>query len=357
MADRELQALFDTASDDTIFDTSFKTQLGEPLRRGVINAFGAPLDTIFFPPPRLMLQEQALHAQAVGVLDLTAARRASGIDLGCIIGIDVLAQGTLHLDNRQGIWSWSRDSVKPGNGFVKVNLAPYSKKKYAVPIDIPDVGSTLFILDTGFVSVSGTGHLSQAVTERLEQSDQIIPLRRTRTTGLAGDKASQTALLRFPLSIGSVKLNNAIVTTNSKLNLIGMNFLSRFAAVIIDFPNREMFIEPGDEYDRPELIDRSGLRIWKPGKDATVFEVQPGSPGAASEIQSGDLITHVNNQPTENMALNKLRRLLSGPLLGTVKIKSLDLRIRRGVESFDASVPLDVWPEPPDLRPRKRLPQ
>ena len=79
---------------------------------------------------------------------------------------------------------------------------------------------------------------------------------------------------------------------------IGFGLLSRFN-VIFDYPGRRMFIEPNHRYSDPFEYSMTGMLLRKgPGGSLAVVRVYPDSPAAEAGFEVGDLVTHVDGEPT-----------------------------------------------------------
>jgi hypothetical protein len=115
---------------------------------------------------------------------------------------------------------------------------------------------------------------------------------------------------------------------------IGFGLLSRFN-VVFDYPGRRMFLEPNQSFGEPFEYNMSGMLI-RPGPAGTfaVVKVYPDSPAAGAGIEFGDLITHINDEPTAG------RKTWDVGHLFLEEGRTLDLRVTRGGEARDVSIVL-----------------
>lgn len=107
---------------------------------------------------------------------------------------------------------------------------------------------------------------------------------------------------------------------------IGYGVLHRFT-ILFDYPASRVYFEPNAQLDKPDLADRSGLRIESSKGAFNVVFVAENSPGMAAGLRAGDRIVAVNDVPAEQLKLADLRSKLKGEIGARVV-----LRLDRGDE-------------------------
>jgi len=90
---------------------------------------------------------------------------------------------------------------------------------------------------------------------------------------------------------------------------IGGGILKRFA-VIFDYPNKRMILEPNRNFAYEDNFDMAGLWLTKENDTTTVDFVIEESPAAKSGIKEGDLVVKINGQPTKDLLLRDIRKML-----------------------------------------------
>ena len=90
---------------------------------------------------------------------------------------------------------------------------------------------------------------------------------------------------------------------------IGGGILKRFT-VIFDYPNNRMILEPNRNFAYEDNFDMAGLWLTKENDTTTVDFVIEESPAAKSGIKEGDLVVKINGQPTKDLLLRDIRKML-----------------------------------------------
>ena len=123
------------------------------------------------------------------------------------------------------------------------------------------------------------------------------------------------------LEIGKLKLAEPVVsfseakggaTTSGAFDgTIGGAVLRRFK-VILDYPHRQMVLEPNAEFAGPFEADTSGLMLKAIGPDFATISVEhvfAGTPAAAAGVKQEDVIVSVNGQDAKSLGLEGMRRM------------------------------------------------
>ena len=77
------------------------------------------------------------------------------------------------------------------------------------------------------------------------------------------------------------------------VNSVGLRFLSRFV-VTFDFPEATVYLQPGEQFERPEPSATSGLTLlWKNGVPV-VERVTPQGPAERAGIHPGDKLLQID---------------------------------------------------------------
>jgi PDZ domain len=92
---------------------------------------------------------------------------------------------------------------------------------------------------------------------------------------------------------------------------IGGGMLRRFT-VVLDYPHKEMILEPNVHFAEEEEEDKSGISVVAKGNQLKTFEivqVLPGTPAAEAGIQKGDVIAGVDHDAAADLTLADIRDL------------------------------------------------
>jgi hypothetical protein len=104
---------------------------------------------------------------------------------------------------------------------------------------------------------------------------------------------------------------SGIQAQNDFAGIIGAEVLRRFA-VVLDYPQRRMFLQPNAHFDEPYDFDMSGLYITAEGKDFRTFRVYKvvlGSPADGAGLREGDQIWAIGDQLAAKLTLEQIRQI------------------------------------------------
>jgi len=115
---------------------------------------------------------------------------------------------------------------------------------------------------------------------------------------------------------------------------IGFGLLSRFN-VVFDYNGKRMFVEPNRRFSEPFEYNMSGM-MMRPGAEGAfvVVKVYPGSPADEAGLKRGDLITHIDGEPTAG------RKTWDFSPLFLEEGRTLDLGVSSGGEARVVSIVL-----------------
>lgn len=96
---------------------------------------------------------------------------------------------------------------------------------------------------------------------------------------------------------------------------IGGAILSRFT-VILDYPRREMILEPNEKFQEPFLADTTGLVLEAQQPDFKTIDVEhvlANSPAAAAGLRPHDVLLQINGRDAGALGLEAIRSLFCKP--------------------------------------------
>jgi C-terminal processing protease CtpA/Prc len=92
---------------------------------------------------------------------------------------------------------------------------------------------------------------------------------------------------------------------------IGGEIFRRFRA-IFDYSRGQLILEKNRYFDEPYTYDASGLFLVAEGthfQSLKILRVTEGTPAADAGLQEGDVISHIDDQPTDRFTLDRIRQM------------------------------------------------
>ena len=283
--------LLDTGSSFTIFDNSFRYDLGEVTGKVTINTPRNTVNANVYNAPEAFLGEINLKSCAgVICLDMEQTGYADGKKIKGIIGMNFLRKYMLQIDfdldmlyiyeSVQGEklrWGQSCDLTFPTGGLPHI--------KGTVFFDIP----VEFLVDTGH---SGTGSLEERVFRQILSQKKAKTIEAFFVT-MAGTIKEREARIN-DLGIGDFHYRDLIFSEMDS-SILGLEFLARHG-VLFDFPNKRLYLEEARDYRKRDERDMSGLRLAKSYDKTIVYSVEVASPAEKAGLKAGDIIIMVGQK-------------------------------------------------------------
>jgi len=301
--DREYWFLLDTGSSFTIFDASFKYDLGELQGKASVKTPRNVVNAEVYTAPEAYLGALNLKSCAgVICLDVEQAGYVEGKKVSGLIGMNFLRKYMVHIDfdvdtisfiesaqGEQLRWGQCCDISYDAGGLAHIEGTVF--------LDIP----VKFMIDTGH---SSTGSLEERVFQ------QILSQKKARTIEASfitmGGVIREREARINDLSIGSLHYRDLIFSELDS-SILGLEFLARHS-VIFDFPNRRLYLEEGRDYRRRDERDMSGLRLAMVYDKTVVHSVEVGSPAEKAGLKAGDVIIKVGPKPASQYDIWVLRQ-------------------------------------------------
>ena len=342
---RELNFIFDTGASITVIEEGLKPRLG--LKKGAIGrAIGADGErrVEYFPNNRLIagtldLEKIALVSTTLKHLNFRIGRSVDGI-----LGYSLLELSPIYIDyqhKRIQVYSVSKN-WRPGQQTHEfpVRISPLKLPVVAAQLSLPN-GEKLsgeFIFDTG---ASLNVILNSPFIERNKIVQKFKKSYRFHLFGLTSGWSTNYMGRIAQFIFGPFVFKNIPVACSTAQR--GANSLPQFAGVIgnsilkrlnilLDVPNKKLYLTPNTFFNEPFLVNCSGLRLglnrWSSG--IRIYEVIPGSPAARAGLRVYDTLVFVNGNWVEISDLLRIRRMLKTPG------KRVTLGIRRimGIRNF-----------------------
>lgn len=293
--------LIDTGGSVSLVSPTLAKRYGVPVRdsltgknQGVTvrSASGetAVLDSISLK--RLELGEVVFESVPALVYDCSELSVHLGIRIDGILGFPMFREVLLTLDYPHSRVVMAR--LNSASALLPGSTLPISSESKA-PIISLKTGNQSFIalLDTG-----------SDCTLRLNPLGLGLPYAQSPRPGaivttLTGDRRQTLARLDTDLHLGDYVLSKPDVELTDELSAVGGAVLSQFSVTFDQEHNTVTFYRPDHTPLGFPPRRSSGISVSKAGAYWRIVGVIPDSPAAKAGVETGDLITRINDEPVE----------------------------------------------------------
>lgn len=301
--------LLDTGCTLSVIDARFQPYLGKSA--GTFSA-ETPLEMMnhqaIYVCPKVSIAGRSLGLANVTSLDLQMPRLISGQPCDGILGMDFFATNIVQIDfDRQTVSLFAAVPDEVRKTYVAVPLKQSSGRywvkvlaNHGQPVDLlVDIGDNSSIA------------LDSETWQKLFSGGEGNTF--TATVADVGNQTAQSKIgILDKLAVESLAYTNlhAIYIRNADDHShLGLGFFRRHT-VVFDFPDRMIYLEPGQRFAIPDKEDMSGLHLLREGENTIVYSVDENSPAAAQGIKPQDVIDSVNGQKASTLTMWAIRRLL-----------------------------------------------
>lgn len=301
---KEYSFLMDTGASRTIFDSSLKDILGEPRRIIRAGTPANPIITQTFESPEVQVGPyKLLQGSEVTCLDLSTASMAIGKQIDGVLGMDFLNQHVIQIDFDENIITFLRQnetdfSIYEQQLDIFYNSLGLPQLKGRILGDI----ETTFVIDSGY---KATGVLDSEIFDKMIKSENVKTIETIAATASGIQKSREARINQ--LFIGSYEYKSLIFSEGNMV-ILGNEFLDRHE-VIMDFPNKKMYLRKGKQFDKKDEAGMSGLALLRISTRLTVHSIFQSSPAEKAGIKTGDIIMQVEGKDEDEYSLKQLKQL------------------------------------------------
>lgn len=318
--------VFDTGASVSVFDRSLI--VGSAVDRSELQTAGGPLTVERFATPQALLGDAPLTSSPLAcAVDLEVFRRAAGLPIRGVAGMDWAAQRMVRIDFDRGeflVLDELPDDLGEAFPLAFKAGAPY------VTADVPERGAVEFLVDTGSV---GAATIDAAAFDALLGAEKLTNVVRTETVTPRG--ASQATVARLEsLRLGRFETPNLwLQRREAGPPSLGLDYWARFT-MTFDFPHGKLYLKPGRFFDKHDRRTLAGWRIRNRDGATVVLSVEPGGPAERAGLVAGDVLTKFGERTLAGLPPGALDRRLSVP--GA----TIEVRVRRGSKEFPTQLRL-----------------
>ncbi len=306
---RTLYFLVDTGFTFSAIDRQYTPWLGRNLASfQAENPLGQGCSLPVHPAPEISIAGQPCGLETITTLDLKMARLISGQPCDGILGMDFLAKNIVTLDFDHGTFSLG-DEVPPkvDASFEAVPFRPFHQH-FLVSVSVNRSKTLELMVDTGDNSSVSLNEAGWKAAFTRGQTPEM-----TATLAGAGNQvASSRIAVIEQLRVGSLdylQLHATQIKNPNDVSHLGLGFFRRHA-VVFDFPNQRMYLQPGAEFLSPDKEDMSGLHLLRTDGTTFVHSVDDHSPAFQQGIKPNDVILSINGQDARTLSLAATRKML-----------------------------------------------
>lgn len=306
LEDREMLSCVDTGSSHDCFDSQLRPLLGAPLGTVKIHAGGGLLPAWDYRSPDARFGDLAIDRKySVMCFDLSHLSEASGVRFQAVLGMATLRRHVVRIDFDEGRLEILAPIEKPpANWGEPIPLTSDDKGlRYFVKLSVGGADRS-FLLDTG-TDFMGIDETLAAELTKPAAAKQIYT--RTTVEGNGVRLAPIYSLQR--VSLGNFAHEQILARRNDE-NALGLHYLARFQ-VVLDFPNRTLYLKRGNQYERKDRLDMSGLSLGRRGAETVVTNVMSPGPAERAGLRYGDRLERIDDRKISSFSLFELRRLLA----------------------------------------------
>ncbi|MFC1783557.1 aspartyl protease family protein [Planctomycetota bacterium] len=318
--------LLDTGTTGTVYDISFKGQLGPVVKTAMVRTASEPIRVEYFNAPEAFLGVYNLKEYGdAACLDLQMISYLQGKKISGIVGMGFLRHHVVQIDFDNGLLvinpTWPENIVDWGD-MININ---YDRMESPIINGIIDGLEVRFMVDTGD---TGSGAVDSKLFDAILKNNTNKTMEILATTASGTIRSRQARMGR--LWLGSVEHKDLIFEEGSPARL-GLGLWSRHK-VTFDFPGQKLYLKKGNQFDKVEEADMSGLHLIRIEGKTVVYSVYAESPAQKAGIQVDDVILKIGDKDVNDWGMWELREVFKSG-----NEKKIILTIQRGAEIKEIS--------------------
>lgn len=310
-----LDFIFDTASGLTVLDKDRANELGLSGKEIKIHDTNTTMEILKHNTFSINGFEMEKNIKVYTTV-LRHLEKSLGRDIDGIFGYDLMVHHTLHIDYEQK----RMDIYEHGGGPVSGDLIPFF-----LNMSIPTISASVILnngepLEGTFFVMTGAGTTLDFNSPFATKND-IIDKTGKHFSYLVKDISENETVhyeghveqLKFgkeefpDLPVGISQAKSGIRAHGDVAGIIGNRLLSRYN-ITIDLPNKQFFFTQNSNYEKPILINSSGIEIQlsEDMSDILVHKVYENSPAEEVGVMLNDKLLAVNDKPVSKMTFPEI---------------------------------------------------
>jgi predicted aspartyl protease len=305
VTDEECQFVVDTGASLTLLDQSLRGKMASAVGSAGLAAAAGIAPALLYTCPELAIGSIAVELPGpVACCDLGPIRRATGLPIQGVLGMDFLRSQIVQIDFDSGKLRFLNESKKLDRYGEPHALECDAGNRPYLCCGLPGVPREWFLLDTGATGKS----LRAAVFDRLVDGQQLAVGVQSTAATVSGDVTCATGKLAR-LRIGSFSHEGIIVARDARVSSLGIDYLNRYL-LTLDLPRQTAYLSPAKRHESPDDPRIIGLTLTAEDGEVRVKSVTPGGPAATAGVEAGDIILLAGRRPVCGSDLFEFREAL-----------------------------------------------
>ena len=272
----------------TVFDSSLR-----PILPPVVHSSESPDVSIHEGAVYMVVAGKKVAIERSASADLMGKYyQERGSKVHGAIGFDVLKGFVLDVQFDRRRTTLSRDSqqrISPGVE-LPLEFGPHGMPRLSGWLDGQ---KRQFAIETGAIQ---TISIPKADCERPMKARRWLITGYGHMTGPAHSTPARKISFRGPrFRIGPFEHERLVfdLDESSDVAMLGLEYLRRYGRIVLDFPNKRVFLEKGSRFHAPSFADKCGLNLSGRNNRLFAVNVVQGSPAWQAGIRRGSEITRV----------------------------------------------------------------
>ncbi|MBN1360749.1 MAG: PDZ domain-containing protein [Sedimentisphaerales bacterium] len=323
--------IVDTGCSHTIFDLSFRPQLGAPgPMTGMSTLRGRAAVQVFVAPRAFVGPFNIADCNEVRCANLSRFTLSIGRDVPGVLGMDMLKSHVVRVDFDRGRMAFFDDVQQDRREWGEEFPLTYNDNGIPlVRLAVGDLGEHDFAIDTGYAA---SGTLAEDIFARVVAATgaQSAPTATLTAAGTVESRQCRAGLLK----LGLFEYKN-LVFDEASGTVVGLGFLSRHT-VTFDFPNDKLYLKEAKRFGAYDEVGMCGVSLIRSEAKTVVHRVWEGEPAAKAGIKAGDVILKLQGRDANTYTMWEI-----GQLCRSGHGKEITLTIQHGSEVRDVVVVLE----------------
>jgi len=302
---RACDFVLDTGCTGTMFDRSFRPQLGKVMGKRRVSGLGNSMTVQVFAAPRAFMGPFNLaDCNQVVSADLKGLAEIVGREVPGVIGMDTLSKHILRIDFDKGRIAFLDDEQadRPDWG-EELPITYNSMRMPQIRLAMSGWAAEDFVVDTGCET---TGAFARDSFRRIVAQDHLKPADTAMAAMVGVVNSGQVRVDR--VAVGPFEYRG-LIFSEAKANVLGTGFLSRHI-VTFDFPHGRIYLKKGKGFDKPDEAGMCGVSLSRYEGRTVVSAVYKGQPAARAGIRVGDVILAIQGRDVATYGRWEIRDLL-----------------------------------------------